>query len=228
MALGADHVFELGAENFADGTVKIHRLGHAHAMHLGAHDEQAGAGEKVDDIAGASGGETKIIRFDEHERALAGFAGLIGNDLFQHAAVLVGMARPQFELRLGFFRPGRGEHRRFKVTNLPVVIRDQVAVSVTNGFSHAPLRTEVADDGTNLSHGVIAAEQKRHHPPPPSGLGVGREILDDVLAKQFLDSPVLRVMGGDDGFGILLYQLGAGREHAHGRQIQTRPRNQPG
>ena len=75
-------------------------------MHLDAHDEQAGAREKVNDVAGPSGRETKIIRFDEHERALAGFAGLVANDIFQHPAVLVGMARPHFELLLGFFRPG--------------------------------------------------------------------------------------------------------------------------
>ena len=53
--LGPDHVLELGAENFADGPVKFHRLGHAHAMHLDAHNEQAGAGEKVNDVAGAAG-----------------------------------------------------------------------------------------------------------------------------------------------------------------------------
>ena len=142
-------------------------------MHLDAHDEQAGAREKVNHIAGAAGRKTEIVRLDEHQRALAGFARRVRNDIFQHSAVLVGMARPQFEFLPGFFRTGRGQHRRLKISNLPVVVRDDVTIGIADGFAHAPVGTEISNDGTNLPNRVLSPEQQGHYPASSSGLGVG-------------------------------------------------------
>ena len=69
LGLGADAVLELGAEEFADGAVKFHRLRGAHAEDFGADDVKAGAREEINDVAGAAGGELEIVRLDEHQRA---------------------------------------------------------------------------------------------------------------------------------------------------------------
>ena len=95
LGLGADAVLELGAEEFADGAVKFHGLRGAHAQDFRADDEQAGAREEVNDVAGAAGGELEIVRLDEDQGAFAGFVGRVGDDVFQHAAVGVGIAAPR-------------------------------------------------------------------------------------------------------------------------------------
>ena len=76
LALVADDVLELGAQDFADGAVKFHRLRHAHAVDLDADDVKAGAREEINHVAGPAGRESEIVRLDEHQRALAGLAGL--------------------------------------------------------------------------------------------------------------------------------------------------------
>ena len=140
LGLGADAVFEFGPKEFADGAVKFHRLRGAHAENFGADDEQAGAREEINDVAGAAGGELEVIRLDEHQRAFGRFAGGVGVDVFQNAAVLVRILRPQFQFAVGLFDVRRGQHGRLEVTNVAIVVGDEVAVSVADGFTAPAVR----------------------------------------------------------------------------------------
>jgi hypothetical protein len=90
-----DDILELGAQGLADGAVKLQRLRHAHAVNLDGDDVQAGAGEEINHVAGPAGGETEVLRLDQHQRALRLLTRLIGNDIIQDPAVGVRVAEPR-------------------------------------------------------------------------------------------------------------------------------------
>ena len=71
----ADAFLELGAQHFADGAVKFHRLRQAHVQHFDADDVKPRAGEEINHVAGTAGREFEIVRLDEHQRALADLSG---------------------------------------------------------------------------------------------------------------------------------------------------------
>ena len=75
LGLRGDDGFELRAEECLDRAVKLHRLRGAHVQHPDADDVKTGAGEEIDDVAGAARGETEVVRLDEDERALDGRTG---------------------------------------------------------------------------------------------------------------------------------------------------------
>src|ERR1700722_7040330 len=49
-------IFELGAQNLAHWPIKLRGLGHAHAMDFDAADLEAGAGKKINNVAGPARG----------------------------------------------------------------------------------------------------------------------------------------------------------------------------
>ena len=228
LGLAGEDILELGAKHLADRAVEFHGLCHAHPMELDRDDEQAGAGEEIDHVARAAGREAEILGLDEHERALRLLPGLIADHALQHAAIRIGMLRPQLQLGFGFIRGWRREHGRFEVAHLVVLIDDQVAVCVANGFSAAAVGADIADDGAGFADRVLALEQKHHDAAAAPGLGIRQEVLENVTVNQLLDAAVLRVIGGDDRLRVLLHKLGAGREHARGRQFETGARDEPG
>ncbi len=88
-------VLELGAQDFAHRAVKFRGLRHAHAMDFDADDVKAGAGKKINHVAGPAGGETEIVRLDQHQRALRLLVRSIDQRVLDHAAVGVRVAAPR-------------------------------------------------------------------------------------------------------------------------------------
>ena len=160
----------LRAQNFAHRPVKIGRLGHAHAVDLDAHNVKPRARKEINDVAGAAGGETKVIRLDEDEGALGSFSGRIGKSVLDDAAVAVGVMSPEFEFMHGFLGAGRGQNRRLEIAHLVLVVQNQVAVGVANGFAAAAVGADVADDGADFAHGFLAGEEQHHDAAAPAGL----------------------------------------------------------
>ena len=211
----------LARRNSRTGAVEFHGLGGAHAEDLDADDVQAGAGEKVDDVAGAAGGEAEVVGLDKDEGALGFFAGFVGDDVFEDAAVLVGEAGPEFEFGFGFLGGGGGEDGGFKITDFAVFAEDDVAVCIAYGFAAIALVADVADDGAGFADGVFAAQEEDHDAAAAAGFGVGGKVLQDVVVDEFLDFFVLRVVGGDDGGGVFLHEFRAGGEHPGGDEFEA-------
>ncbi|HXS67675.1 MAG TPA: hypothetical protein VN761_02460, partial [Candidatus Polarisedimenticolia bacterium] len=63
------------------------------------------------------------------------FARLIVNDVVEGAAVAIGILRPELQLGFGFITGRRGEDGGFEIPYLVVFIDDEVAVSITDGFT---------------------------------------------------------------------------------------------
>src|SRR6185312_15119767 len=118
----------------------------------------------------------------------------------------VGIATPKPEFVRGLFGVRGGQNRRFEIADLSVLVEDQIAVRVADGFSAAAIRADVTDDRADFADGVLPLKDQHHDASAALGLGVGGEILDDVVPDQFLNTTILRVVGGDNGLGILLNQ----------------------
>ena len=154
-------------------------------------------------------------------------AGRVGDDVFQNAAVGIRKTRPQFQFRLRFLHVRRGEHGRLEVANLSVIVKNQVAVSVADRFAAAAVGTQIADDRAHFAHRVFAAKNQHQNAPAASRLRIGRKIFEGVVVELFLDFPILRVVGGNNRFGVLPRQFRAWRKHPHRSQIEAGARDEP-
>src|ERR1039458_2137963 len=151
-------ILELRAQRLADGAIKLQSLRHAHPVNLHAHNEQAGAGEEIDHVTGPASGEAEVLWLDQHQRPLRLLPGLIGNDVLQDAAVRVRVVRPELELRFSLIRGRGSQHCRLEITQLVILVDDQIAIGVPNGLPAAPVRADIAHDRTGLAHGIFTLE----------------------------------------------------------------------
>ena len=124
------------------------------------------------------------------------FTRRIGNRVLHQSAVGVRIARPQFELPFGFFHVWRGEDGWLEIADLAMFVDDEIAVRVADGFSAAPVGADVADDRADLTDGILALKHQHHDTPPLFGFGIGREILEDVIADELLDTGFRRLSAG--------------------------------
>ena len=129
---------------------------------------------------------------------------------------------------MGFLRVWRGQHGRLEVAHLAAVVEDEIAVGVADGLAAATVRADIADHRADLAHGVFTLKHEHHDPAPPFGFWIGREVLEDIIADQLLNSPVLRVVCRDDDLRVFLHQFRAGREHSGGCQFQAGAADQSG
>jgi len=86
----------------------------------------------------------------------------------------------------------------------------------------------VPDNAPDLPNGIFTSEKKHHRASSLASFRLGRKILKDVIADQFLDAAVLRIIGGNDRLGIFLHQLLAGTKHSSARQIEPSAGDQTG
>ena len=105
LGLAGNDILELGAKNFADGAVEFHGFGDAEAVDLDAGDVETGAREKVDDVAGATGGKAEVVGLDEDEGALGLFIRSVGDGAFDDAAIFIGVFGPELRLLAPKRRP---------------------------------------------------------------------------------------------------------------------------
>jgi hypothetical protein len=115
-------------------------LSHAHPMHFESDNIKATAREQIDDPAGTRIGKTKIIGLDKDQGLLDLRRWREFDDTFQQTAFVVGMRGPQVEIETRARRCGRGEHRRFEVGYVAVLISDVVAISVAKSSHRSFVR----------------------------------------------------------------------------------------
>jgi len=125
-------------------------------------------------------------------------------------------------LRSASSNVGRGEHSGFEIADVAVVVGDEIAVGVADGFTATAVGAEVADDGADLADGFVTPEQEHHDTAALAGLGIGCEAFEDVLLEELLDLAVLAVVGGKDGVGVFFDEFGARGEHAETRRGRVR------
>ncbi len=218
---GGDGVFEFGAEDIADGAIELDGGGGAHAVDLDGHDKETGAGEEVDHVARLAGGEPEVFGFDEDEGAFADLPWAVGDDAVEDAAVGIGVFGPDLEFGFDLLGGGSGEDGGFEVADVFVLVEDEVAVGIADGFAAAVVEAEGADDGADFADGVLALEEEEHDAAAEAGFGVGGELTLDVIADEFLDFTFLRVVGGDDIVGVFAGEFRAGGEHAGGDEVDA-------
>src|ERR1051325_11659015 len=221
-----DHVFQPGAQDVANRPVKFHGFGNAHAVDFDGDDIKARAGKKVDDVAGAAGRETEVVGLDQDESTNGCFARRINHGVVHHAAVCVGVLGPKFEFELGFLSIRGREDSGFEVTNITVVVENEIAVGIANSFAARTFGGNVADHGTHFAHGVFTLKEQHHDPAAAARFGVRYEVFENVRADEFLNGTVLRGIGGDNDFGVLVHELGARTEHARTHEFQAGTANE--
>ena len=189
---GRSGLLEFVLQHGQHGTVKFFRLRDAHAQHAETDDRQPGAGKQVDHAAGTGVGETEIVGLDEHERLLDLGVRRERDHLVEHAAVLVGVGRPEFQAACHRLRARGGQDGGLEIGTVAGRIDDVVAVGVADRLGAGAFVDDVAHDVHDARDGILAAEHEQQA-TRALALGVGREIVEDVLADQLLRGAVTRV-----------------------------------
>ena len=173
LGLGSDDVCETRAEDFLDRSIELDCLGDAHPMNFDSDDVKSRAREEVDNVTGTTGGESEIVRFDQHKGALWNFAGLINDRIVDNAAIRIGKAGPKFGFGLSFLGVWGGENGRLEISDVVIFVENEVPIGIADGFSTAAVRIDVPDDGADFPDSVFSFEKEHHGASRFLGFRVG-------------------------------------------------------
>ena len=76
-----------------------------------------------------------------------------------------------------------------------MLVEDEVAVGVADGLAAASIRADIADDGADLTHCIRTFKHEHHGASALLGFRLRREVLQDIIPYQLLNTAVLGVVG---------------------------------